>query len=280
MSETAPADDGDQEYILGTDRIELERLGLQHQAWRAQALDLWATAGFGAGQSLLDLGCGPGYTTLDLAEQVGPDGHVLGVDLSPGFVATLQAEAARRQRPWVEARRADLLSLDLPPASLDGAYGRWVLCWLEDPRPALEALARWLRPGAALALQEYLHWATFALVPAHPAHEAARAACLRSWELAGLQINLATELPGLAREVGLEVELLRPVARVGRPGSLVWRWVFGFLDSYLPRLAERGQVDAALHRACLDAAAARAAEPGSHVVAPLMADVVLRRPAG
>lgn len=278
MPDHAPAAEADA-YILGTDRIELERLGLQHQAWLAQALTLWEDARFAAGQTLLDLGCGPGYTTLDLAPLAGPKGRVLGVDRSASFVAALDSEADRRGWRHVEARQADLTTLELAPASVDGAYARWVFCWLDDPAAALARVAGWLRPGAALVLQEYLHWGTFALVPAHPSHAAAVAACLRSWELAGVRIDLARELPAMARAAGLELELLRPVARVGRPGSLVWRWVFGFLDSYLPRLAERGQIDAALHAQVMAAVDERAAEPGAHVVAPVLADVILRKPA-
>ena len=54
-------------YILGTDSEELFRLGVQHQVWAEEAQKGWRLANFSAGQTLLDLGCGPGYCTKELA---------------------------------------------------------------------------------------------------------------------------------------------------------------------------------------------------------------------
>ena len=53
------------EYVLGTDRAELERLGLQHQLWSEHAPRAWERAGFQRGMKLLDVGCGPGFATFD-----------------------------------------------------------------------------------------------------------------------------------------------------------------------------------------------------------------------
>ena len=55
------------DYLLGTGDDELARLEKQHRVWSAAARDLWRLAKFGPGQALLDLGCGPGFTSLDLA---------------------------------------------------------------------------------------------------------------------------------------------------------------------------------------------------------------------
>src|SRR6185436_19234065 len=79
----------EKEYVLGTDRVELERLGLQHQLWQAQAAAVWERAGFRRGQRILDVGCGPGFPTMDLAQRVGPRGMVVAVDISGRFLAHL-----------------------------------------------------------------------------------------------------------------------------------------------------------------------------------------------
>jgi len=50
-------------YILGTEREELHRLGLQHQVWASEAREAWKLAEIGHGQRVLDLGCGPGFCT-------------------------------------------------------------------------------------------------------------------------------------------------------------------------------------------------------------------------
>ena len=62
------------DYVLGTHDEEIERLGLQHRVWQQRAFEGWRSAGIGPGQTVLDVGCGPGYAALDLAELVGASG--------------------------------------------------------------------------------------------------------------------------------------------------------------------------------------------------------------
>ncbi len=81
------------DYVLGTHDDELIRLGLQHRVWRPRALDVWRRAGFTVGQTLLDVGCGPGYATADLAGIVGDRGQVVAVDRSERFLEVLRAIA-------------------------------------------------------------------------------------------------------------------------------------------------------------------------------------------
>ena len=69
----------EQDYVLGTHDDEIRRLGVQHRVWRPRVIDAWRRAGFRPGQMLIDVGCGPGYATLDLAEIVAPGGRVLEV---------------------------------------------------------------------------------------------------------------------------------------------------------------------------------------------------------
>ena len=64
------------EYILGTNEDEIDRLHLQHRVWRERMLDCWRRAGIGLGQTVVDVGCGPGFASLDLAAIVGPAGQV------------------------------------------------------------------------------------------------------------------------------------------------------------------------------------------------------------
>jgi tRNA A58 N-methylase Trm61 len=102
-----PRDAEANEYVLGTDAAELQRLGFQHRVWSAPAFALWERAGVAQGKAVLDVGCGPGRAALDLARLVGPQGLVLAVDVSERFVAHLQAEAARLGLGQVETRVAD-----------------------------------------------------------------------------------------------------------------------------------------------------------------------------
>ena len=73
------ATDG-QTYPFGYGDEELQRLGEQHRVWEEENQRFLSRVGFGRGNTLVDLGCGPGFTTLDLARRVGPMGRIIAVD--------------------------------------------------------------------------------------------------------------------------------------------------------------------------------------------------------
>ena len=104
-------------------------------------------------QRLLDIGCGPGTITVDLARRVAP-GEVLGLDVAEEVVA--QAEAHRREQGVDNVRFAtgDVYALDLPEASVDVVHAHQVLQHLTDPVRALQEVRRVLKPGGLLAVRD------------------------------------------------------------------------------------------------------------------------------
>jgi ubiquinone/menaquinone biosynthesis C-methylase UbiE len=80
------SDQPERDYVLGTNDEEIGRLGLQHRVWRDIVLDCWRRARITSGSRVLDVGAGPGYATLDLAEIVGPTGQVVAIERSNRFV--------------------------------------------------------------------------------------------------------------------------------------------------------------------------------------------------
>src|SRR4029077_10446386 len=92
----------DRDYILGTHDEELARLGLQHRVWRQVVLECWKKAGIKAGSRVLDVGGGPGYATVDLAEIVGPTGGVVAIERSNKFVRAMEQACRERSYANVE----------------------------------------------------------------------------------------------------------------------------------------------------------------------------------
>lgn len=267
----------EEEYVLGTDDEEITRLRFQHEAWASEMRQLLEAAGLREGDVALDLGCGPGFTTFELANHVGSTGRVVASDVSERFLAYLRSVAKERRLSWVETRAGAVEELDLEPGSLDAAYERWLLCWLSDPGDVVARVARALRSGGFFAIQDYLDWGAMKMVPASPAFDRAVAACLASWDLAGGTIDIVDLLPSLAHECGLEVESIRHRGVVARSGSMKWRWLRDFFESYVPKLVERDLISQGECRAALDEWARRSASSEAFVVAPVLADVVLRK---
>jgi ubiquinone/menaquinone biosynthesis C-methylase UbiE len=120
------------------------------------------------GLDLLDVGCGPGTITIDLARRVAP-GAVLGIDRAADVVAQAAATGAAAAVP-VEFAVGDVYALDRPDASFDVVHAHQVLQHLTDPVAALRELRRVLRPGGLLAARDS-DYAAFAWAPTHDALE-------------------------------------------------------------------------------------------------------------
>jgi len=116
------------------------------------ALRMVAVAQIGAGQRVLDVGCGIGDPTLQVAVLVGPHGHVLGIDLVEEMLATGRERAAALGLAHVEFRAADIATLDVPPASFDAVLARWSLIYVEDVSKALGRLRRAVHDGGRIAV--------------------------------------------------------------------------------------------------------------------------------
>jgi ubiquinone/menaquinone biosynthesis C-methylase UbiE len=101
---TAAMAKSDADYVLGTHDEEVARLGLRHRVWRPIATDCWRRAGITTGSRIIDVGAGPGYATVDLAEIVGPTGEVLAVERSARFLEVAKQACAARGLSQVRFR--------------------------------------------------------------------------------------------------------------------------------------------------------------------------------
>ena len=278
MTDFGPArDTREAPYLLGTDPEEGRRLETQHRLWAPWARDLWDRAGFGPGDRLLDLGCGPGFAALELAERVGAEGRVLAMDESARFIRALAREADRRALAQLTVQVERVEALRLEPASLDGAFARWLFCFLPAPGPVIERVVSGLRPGGRLVVWDYLNYFATTLHPRSPGFDRVLAAVYESWRRTGGDLNVGGLLPGLIAGAGCRLVDLVPLARFARPGTPLWQWPTDFFFGYVPRLVDAGLLTEAERRAFEAEWREREHDPGAFLSAPPMVGIIAEK---
>jgi trans-aconitate 2-methyltransferase len=116
------------------------------QAWALSTID---RIELGPSDAVLDVGCGDGKVTVELARRV-PSGRVAGIDSSPDMVR-LAMETWGESLPNVEFRVVDARALDFPPV-FDWVFSNSALHWVPDHPAVLRGVARALKPGGRIML--------------------------------------------------------------------------------------------------------------------------------
>ena len=103
------------------------------------------------GQVIVDLGCGTGQTTLELARRVTPGGRAVGIDISASLLERAREHAGAAGVDNVDLEHADVQSSDIGKARFDGAFSRFGVMFFADPVAAFTNVHDGLKPGAVLS---------------------------------------------------------------------------------------------------------------------------------
>ncbi|MGN6475177.1 MAG: methyltransferase domain-containing protein [Mycobacteriales bacterium] len=154
---------------------QLEKMYGSRDAVRRRGLVRDALA-VSLGERVLDVGCGPGFYLAELIESVGPEGSLVGVDMSESMLTIAAAKTA--ERPNVELREGNALQLPVADGDFDAALCVQVLEYVEDATAAIAEIRRTLRPGGRVVLWD-VDWATLSW---HSSDPARMERMLRVWD--------------------------------------------------------------------------------------------------
>jgi ubiquinone/menaquinone biosynthesis C-methylase UbiE len=204
-------------YLLGDSPAEIRHLVEQAEVYAEEATELFDLIGVDAGSAAIDLGCGVLGVVHLLAERVGANGRVVGLDREARMV-----EAGRRFAEQhglaVEFIEADATETDLPDHSFDLVHARTLLLNVQNPAEILAEMVRIAKPGSVVALQEP-DASAWNCDPPHPAFNVLRGAILNAYRRTGKDFNIGRRIARMLREAGVHDVQVRATARVTHAGD-------------------------------------------------------------
>ena len=261
-------------YLLGDTRGEAARLASQAALWDPVSHALFDRIGVTREWRVLEIGPGAGSLHLELRRRV--QGPIDAVEQSAAFCASLaewcRADGLGAGTIWNQP----LLEAALPEGEYDLVFARWVFLFLPDPLRHLQLLARALKPGGVLAIQDYFR-DTFCLVPLPGDWPALVAADRAFFAAEGGDANIGARLPELYRRVGIDTIGVHPTIMSGGPGSAVWNWLSGYFLGILDRYASIPPLTPASAARVRDDWQRAQEDPASLLIAPAVLDVVGRK---
>ena len=165
------------------------------------------------GERVLDLGCGPGFLASEMAEVVGHEGLVHGIDVSPSMLAIAAGRPLGESAAPVEVSEGDVTALAFDDDSFDAAVSTQVYEYVPDIAGALAEARRVLAPGGRLLVLDTdwdsIVWGT--------SDEQRMARVLRAWDDHLVHRDLPRRLPQLLREARFTLDrcAVVPMLNVG-----------------------------------------------------------------
>jgi SAM-dependent methyltransferase len=262
-------------YLLGDARREAARLRAQARLWDPVSHALFDRLGVRPTWKVLEIGPGQGSLHMELRRRV--CGPIDAVERSAAFAARLKTLTRRDGLGAGTIWQTDLIDAPLPFNTYDLIFVRWVFLFLPKLDVHLKKLARALKPGGRLAVQDY-HRDTFAFVP-QPAEWARFVEADRAFFASqGGNVSVGSRLPDLFRRAGLKVEDVEVTIKSGHPDTAVWEWLTTYFMGVMHRYAEFPPFTSADARRLRRHWSEASKHSSSLLIGPALLDIVGRKP--
>lgn len=232
-------------YVIRGGLEGRERLRILARVMRPTTRGLLERVGVGRGMACLDVGCGGGDVSFEIARLVAPGGRIVGIDLDGTKIELARTEAAALELPAVEFRVSEVEQIggDL---QFDFAYARFLLTHLSDPASVLTRMHGLLRPGGMIVVEDIDFSGHFC----HPDSAAFRRYVDLYTEVVrkrGADADIGPKLPGLLLDAGyrdVEMNVVQPAGLEGEAKLIAAITMENIADSVVTEgLTSRAEVD-------------------------------------
>ena len=284
-------------YALGTKERELKRLGIQHDAFKETTSALYDSINITPGDHVIDLGCGPGFTTIELAKLVGATGNVYAMDqslesltnlsknaISIGYTATSSCRLEHQLYGDILLKAGDVTQKDtwqlFETIKVDKIFCRWLLCWLKHDEVIrihnLFSSSIKANANSRVAIMDYYNIGTFAISSSNetPHWDYLRDVLLTEWNRVG-NPSVCSQVPQLLHANGFQIQEIKPVSFIIRPQDSMWIWPTTYFQTQAKRLVENNVIqDINFVQKFETEWKTISSDPATHYIPPTMATIV------
>ncbi|HEY6140654.1 MAG TPA: methyltransferase domain-containing protein [Thermoanaerobaculia bacterium] len=216
------------EYRFGYSAAEFERLLQQHRIWQPATDEHLQAGKIQPGDIVLDLGCGPGFVSIDMVSR---GASIMALDRDPGSLSALRSRGLENVEVLPPTHLPDLPEFPRQPTA---AYMRWVLCYLgaADTETLFRTLFDRLLPGGRLLIHDYMNYRSARLEPASNAVQDV----INTFHGQLADADIGSALPDILARCGFEISWKRIVSMTIKSTDDAWSWPDQFFRLHVPPL--------------------------------------------
>lgn len=228
-----------QNYLDSISNKELSRLRSQHEAWLPETRSILEDSGFSTAERIIEFGCGPGFTVLEMATSISPDADITGIDMSDLYLNHLASCVTERNLKNVRYLKYDATRRFELQKGFDAAFCRWFLAWVtRDLDSVVGNIFDSLRPGGVFVAMEYLTLNS----TVHSPPCSAIKKYLTAWEDFYRETGGTTEVGAMLPEhlvhAGFQIEDVRCVGGLSYRNERLFLWWRQLYESFRDKFKE------------------------------------------
>jgi protein-L-isoaspartate O-methyltransferase len=264
-------------YFLGHASVEQQRLRQQAEELAHESAWLFDQIGVRPGARVVEIGCGPQGCLELLSQRVGPEGSVVGVEISNEAVELARRFLDEHGITNVDVLHGDAKSTALPRGTFDVATARLVLVNIPDPETLVTQMVDLSKPGGVVALHE-ADWRAHVCDPPLPAWDRLMAALEDYATANGIDLFVGRRLPRMLAGAGLSDVQVNTLIHAYGPGHSRRPIFLQFVNSLRERILSAGLISEAEFTECAQALERHLDDPMTLVLSHVFVQAWGRKP--